>query len=123
MFYRTHTCGELRKEDEGKKVRLSGWLDGKRDKGGLLFAVLRDFYGVTQVVCSQEPCLSQLRDIPTESTVSVEGTVVLRSAPNDKLPTGLIEIVPEKVEVWEGGRCRRCRSRSRTPPKRARTRV
>ena len=99
MYYRTHTCGELRKEDEGKKVRISGWLDSKRDKGGLLFAVLRDFYGVTQVVAQEDPCLSLLRDIPTESTVSVEGTVVLRSAPNDKLPTGLIEIIPDKVEV------------------------
>ncbi len=99
MFYRTHTCGELRKEDEGKKVKLSGWLDSKRDKGGLLFAVLRDFYGVTQIVAQEEPCLSQLRETPTESTVSVEGVVVLRSAPNEKLPTGLIEIVPEKVEV------------------------
>lgn len=99
MFYRTHNCGELRDTDVGKRVKLSGWLDGKRDKGGLLFAVLRDFYGVTQVVCSEEPCLSLLRDIPTESTVSVEGTVALRSSPNPKLPTGLVEIVPEKVEV------------------------
>ena len=99
MFYRTHHCNELRAEDAGKKVKLSGWLDSKRDKGGLLFAVLRDFYGTTQVVATEDPCLSQLRDIPTESTVSVEGTVVLRSAPNEKLATGLIEIVPEKVEV------------------------
>lgn len=99
MFYRTHHCGELRKEDAGKQVKLSGWLDSKRDKGGLIFAVLRDFYGVTQVVCSEEPCLSQLREIPTESTVSVEGKVVLRTSPNEKLPTGLVEIVPEKVEV------------------------
>ena len=99
MAYRTHNCNELRKEDAGKKVRLCGWLDSKRDKGGLLFAVLRDYYGTTQVVATEEPCLSQLRDIPTESTVSVEGTVVLRSSPNEKLPTGLIEIVPEKVEV------------------------
>ena len=99
MFYRTHNCGELRKEDAGKKVKISGWLDSKRDKGGLLFAVLRDFYGVTQVVCSEDPCLSQIREIPTESTVSVEGTVVLRSSPNEKLPTGLVEIIPEKVEV------------------------
>ena len=82
MFYRTHTCGELRKEDAGKKVKLSGWLDSKRDKGGLLFAVLRDFYGTTQVVATEEPCLSALRDIPTESTVSIEGTVALRSARN-----------------------------------------
>ena len=99
MSFRTHNCNELRAEDVGKKVKLAGWLDSKRDKGGLLFAVLRDFYGTTQVVAESEPCLSQLRDIPTESTVSVEGTVVLRSAPNEKLPTGLIEIVPEKVEV------------------------
>ena len=99
MIYRTHNCGQLRKEDVGKKVKIAGWLDSKRDKGGLLFAVLRDFYGVTQVVCSEEPCLSALRNIPTESTVSVEGEVVLRSAPNDKLPTGLIEIVPKNVEV------------------------
>ncbi len=99
MFYRTHTCNELRKEDVGKKVKIAGWLDSKRDKGGLLFAVIRDFYGVTQVVCSEEPCLSAIREIPTESTISVEGEVVLRSAPNEKLPTGLIEIVPEKVEV------------------------
>ncbi|MBR7186227.1 MAG: aspartate--tRNA ligase [Clostridia bacterium] len=99
MNYRTHNCNELRAEDVGKKVRLAGWLDSKRDKGGLLFAVLRDFYGTTQIVCSEEPCLSVFREIPTESTVSVEGTVVLRSAPNEKLATGLIEIVPEKVEV------------------------
>lgn len=99
MIYRTHNCGQLRKEDAGKKVKLAGWLDSKRDKGGLLFAVLRDFYGVTQIVAAEEPCLPLLRDVPTESTVSVEGTVVLRSAPNEKLPTGLIEIVPEKVEV------------------------
>ncbi len=99
MSYRTHNCNELRAEDVGKKVKIAGWLDSKRDKGGLLFAVLRDFYGTTQVVAESEPCLSQLRDIPTESTVSVEGTVVLRSSPNEKLPTGLIEIVPEKVEV------------------------
>lgn len=99
MSYRTHNCGELRKEDAGKKVKLAGWLDSKRDKGGLLFAVLRDFYGTTQIVVAEEPCLSAFREIPTESTVSVEGTVVLRSAPNEKIPTGLIEIVPEKVEI------------------------
>ncbi len=99
MFYRTHNCNELRAEDAGKQVKISGWLDSKRDKGGVLFAVLRDFYGTTQVVATEEPCLSLLRDIPTESTVQVEGTVVLRSAPNDKLATGLIEIIPEKIEV------------------------
>ncbi len=99
MSFRTHNCNELRASDAGKKVKIAGWLDSKRDKGGLLFAVIRDFYGTTQVVAEEEPCLSRLRDIPTESTISVEGTVVLRSSPNEKLPTGLIEIIPEKVEV------------------------
>ena len=99
MAYRTHNCNQLRKEDEGKKVAICGWLDSKRDKGGLLFAVIRDYYGITQVVATEELCLTQLREIPTESTVRVEGIVVLRSSPNEKLPTGLIEIVPEKVEV------------------------
>ncbi len=65
MHYRTHHCGELRAEDEGKKVKLAGWLDSKRDKGGVLFAVLRDFYGVTQVVATEDPCLSALREIPS----------------------------------------------------------
>lgn len=99
MYYRTHNCNELRASDEGKQVKLSGWLDSKRDKGSLIFAVLRDHYGTTQVVADSEPFISQLRDIPTESTVSVEGKVVLRTAPNDKLDTGLIEIVPTKIEV------------------------
>ncbi len=99
MYYRTHNCGELREEHVGQKVKLAGWLDSKRDKGGLLFAVLRDFYGTTQVVCSDGDTVAAFREIPTESTVSVEGTVVLRSAPNEKLPTGRIEVIPEKVEV------------------------
>ncbi len=99
MYFRTHNCNELREGDVGKKVKLAGWLDSKRDKGSLLFAVLRDFYGTTQVVCSSDETIRIFRDIPTESTVSVEGEVVLRSAPNDKLPTGRIEIVPERVEV------------------------
>ncbi len=99
MAYRTHNCGQLRESDVGKKVTIAGWLDSKRDKGGLLFAVVRDYYGVTQVVCAEEPMLSALREIPTESTIAVTGKVALRSAPNEKLPTGRIEIVPEKVEI------------------------
>ena len=55
MYYRTHNCNELRAADEGKRVKIAGWLDSKRDKGGLLFAVIRDFYGVTQVVADSEP--------------------------------------------------------------------
>ncbi len=99
MFYRTHNCNELRDTDCGKSVKLSGWLDSKRDKGSILFAILRDFYGTTQVVTEDPALIEQFRAIPTESTVCVQGTVVLRSSPNTKLPTGLIEIRPDSVEV------------------------
>ena len=49
-MYRTHTCGELRKSDVGKNVRISGWIHSVRDHGGVIFIDLRDHYGLTQVV-------------------------------------------------------------------------
>ena len=55
MSYRTHTCGELRLMDAGKKVRLAGWMENVREVGaGLAFLVLRDFYGTTQVILESE---------------------------------------------------------------------
>lgn len=103
MELRTHKCGELRDSDVGKKVKLCGWLSSIRDLGAVIFFVLRDFYGYTQVVVSDEDKKAQVRSIPRESTVSVVGTVALRSAPNPDMPTGLIEIEPENIEVL--GRC------------------
>lgn len=103
MEYRTHTCGELRESNVGQKVKLSGWLAGTRDLGAVIFFVLRDFYGSTQAVASTDEMKELIRSIPRESTVSVEGKVILRSAPNPDMPTGMIEIEPEKVEVL--GRC------------------
>ncbi|MDE7372717.1 MAG: aspartate--tRNA ligase, partial [Clostridia bacterium] len=103
MVLRTHNCNELRDSDVGKKVKLCGWLSSIRDLGAVIFFVLRDYYGYTQCVVSDEDKKEQIRAIPRESTVSVEGTVVLRSAPNPDMPTGLIEIDPEKIEVL--GRC------------------
>ena len=87
----------------GQKVKLSGWLAGTRDLGAVIFFVLRDFYGSTQAVASTDGMKELIRSIPRESTVSVEGKVILRSSPNPDMPTGMIEIEPEKVEVL--GRC------------------
>ncbi len=103
MTYRTHTCGELRESNVGQKVKLAGWLSGTRDLGAVIFFVLRDFYGSTQAVATTEEMKELVRSIPRESTVSVEGKVILRSSPNPDMPTGMIEIEPEKVEVL--GRC------------------
>ena len=100
---RTHTCGELRKEDAGKSVVINGWLAGKRDIGAIVFAVVRDFYGMTQVTISDAEMMERVRAVPVESTVSVAGKVVLRSSPNPDMPTGMIEIVPKEIAVL--GKC------------------
>ena len=102
---RTHTCNDLRLSDVGAQVKLSGWMENFREVGASLgFVVLRDFYGTTQIVAETEDMVELFREITKESTISVEGTVRERSAKNKNLPTGEIEIVPEKVEVL--GRCR-----------------
>ncbi len=101
---RTHTCNELRLENAGQKVKIVGWLENVREVGSALaFAVVRDFYGTTQVVAETEDMVRRFRAITKESTVSVTGTVRERDSKNPKLPTGDIEIVPEAVEVL--GRC------------------
>jgi aspartyl-tRNA synthetase len=93
--YRTHTCGALRAADAGSTVRLSGWVQRKRDHGGLLFLDLRDHYGVTQCVVAQgSPHFAAAEATRVESVVTVTGEVVRREAGtvNDKLPTGEIEL-------------------------------
>ncbi len=105
MQSRTHTCGELRLENAGQQVKIVGWMENLREVGGSLgFAVLRDFYGTTQVVVETEDMMRAFKAINKESTISVEGVVRERASKNPKLPTGDIEVVPEKVEVL--GRCR-----------------
>lgn len=105
MQSRTHTCGELRLGDAGKKVMLSGWLENFREVGAELgFVVIRDFYGTTQIVIETAEMMKTFKAITKESTIKVEGTVRERSSKNDKQATGDIEVVPEKVAVL--GRCR-----------------
>ncbi|MDD5939083.1 MAG: OB-fold nucleic acid binding domain-containing protein, partial [Clostridiales bacterium] len=103
--YRTHSCGELRMTEAGQTVTLAGFLENFREVGaGLGFAVLRDFYGVTQVVCESEEMVKTFKAINKESAVQVTGIVRERDSKNPKLPTGDIEVVPSAVKVL--GRCR-----------------
>ncbi len=105
MQSRTHTCNELRMEHVGQKVKIVGWMENVREVGSnFAFVVVRDFYGTTQVVIETEEMMKTVKAINKESTISVEGTVRERASKNPKLPTGDIEIVPEKIEVL--GRCR-----------------
>ena len=105
MQSRTHTCGELRITDAGKKVQLAGWMENFREVGAELgFVVIRDFYGTTQIVIETSEMMKTFKAITKESTIQVEGTVRERSSKNPKLDTGDIEVVPEKVTVL--GRCR-----------------
>ena len=101
---RTHTCNELRLEHVGQQVKLSGWMENVREVGqNFAFVILRDFYGTTQVVIETEEMMDIIHGLNKESTISVEGTVRERSSKNTNLPTGEIEVVPEKIEVL--GRC------------------
>ncbi len=105
MQSRTHNCGELRLNDAGKQVTIVGWMENVREVGAnFAFVVLRDYYGTTQVVIETEDMMKAVKGLNKESTISVTGTVRERESKNAKLPTGEIEVVPEKIEVL--GKCR-----------------
>ena len=102
---RTNTCGELRLGDAGKKVTLAGYYENMRKVSkNLGFLILRDFYGVTQIVIETEEMMEKLTGVNTESTLQIKGTVRERSSKNPELPTGEIEVVPEDIRVL--GKCR-----------------
>lgn len=101
---RTHNCNELRLSDAGQKVTIVGWYENMRKVSkNLGFLILRDFYGTTQVVVETEEMMQELDGVNKESTLSIEGTVRERSSKNTELPTGEIEVVPEKIEIL--GKC------------------
>ena len=111
--YRNHTCGQLRKSDVGREVKLAGWVHSYRDHGNLVFIDLRDRAGLTQLVFDPDTCGKLVHDesrrLRSEWVVSVIGTVAARAPEvvNPKLPTGEIEVRVRALEVL---------SASPTPP-------
>ena len=101
---RTHNCNELRLSDAGKNVTIVGWYENIRKVSkNLGFLILRDFYGTTQVVIETEEMMQVIDSVNKESTISVTGVVRERSSKNANLPTGEIEVVPDKIEIL--GKC------------------
>ena len=94
--YRTHNCSELGKKNIGEEVKISGFVNVKRDHGDLLFLDIRDFYGITQCVveASNNENIDIFAKVKLESVVTIEGLVVARgdNAANKNLATGEIEI-------------------------------
>lgn len=101
-MYRTHTCGELRKEQVNSEVTLSGWVQRVRNLGGMTFVDLRDRYGITQLVFNAEtdlPLCNQANELGREYVIKITGTVAERSSKNAKIPTGDIEILVKSLTV------------------------
>lgn len=103
-YKRTHTCGELRASDEGKSVRLSGWVNRRRDLGGLIFIDIRDRYGMTQVYFDpnlNEELFKVAERLKSEYVITVLGTVRLRpeGMKNESMPTGAVEIHAEELTI------------------------
>ena len=109
-MYRTNTCGELRLSDAGKEVTLAGWVQRVRKMGGMIFADLRDRYGITQLVFNDsddsELC-ARASKLGREFCIQVKGTVNERESKNANLPTGDVEIIVKELNVL---------SPSATPP-------
>ena len=103
-MYRTKNLGELRIENVGEEVELSGWIQKIRNLGGMIFIDLRDEDGITQVVVNDEELQLQAKELVKESCIHINGKVVERSSKNPNMPTGDIEVVVNKIEVL--GKCK-----------------
>jgi len=109
---KSHSCGELRKESVGAEVTLAGWVDRRRDHGGLIFIDLRDREGITQVVFDPEKsadCHKTASKMRGEYVIQVSGEVSPRpkGTENPKLPTGDIEVIAHSAAIL---------NTSKTPP-------
>ena len=105
--YRSHNCGELRKEMVGESIILAGWINKKRDHGNLLFIDLRDNYGITQCIIEKDNInFKELEKTQLETVIKIEGNVINRSKEtiNKEIETGEIEVEIKKYEVL--GNCK-----------------
>ena len=102
-MYRTHNLGELRINNVGEKVTLSGWVSKVRDLSNFLFVILRDREGITQVIIDKEnspkDILEMVKSLNNEDVIRVSGMVNERSSKNKDIPTGEIEVLPETMEI------------------------
>ena len=97
-MYRDHTCGELRKEDVGKTVKLAGWVAKRRNLGSIVFIDLRDRYGITQITFD-EAHSELVKDVRNEYVIQIEGKVSLKEQANPKLATGEIEVLVDNCNI------------------------
>ena len=99
--YRTHRCNELKLENVGETVKLSGFIKTIRDLGAVMFVDLRDNYGVTQLVVNDVDTLEKIRKIPVESTICIEGKVLKRDLDNvnKNIATGDIEVSIDVLQI------------------------
>jgi len=103
--YKTHNCGELRRENIGQTIKLAGWVQRIRNLGAMKFIDLRDEFGITQIVIKDEEKIKNILEfLVTECVISVEGKVLERENKNLKMPTGEIEIEVSKIELL--GKCK-----------------
>ena len=101
-MYRTHTCGELRIQDKGKKVTLAGWVQKARKLGGMTFIDLRDRYGITQLVVgdgASAALVEEATSLGREYVIQAVGEVLERESKNPRIPTGEIEIKVEDIKI------------------------
>ena len=109
VAYRTHTCGELNSSNVGQQVTLAGWVNRRRDHGGLIFLDVRDRYGMTQVICDPERSSEAHRiasEVRSEYVIQVTGTVVHRlpGTENPQLSTGDIEVAADTITILNPSR-------------------
>jgi len=102
-MYRSHSNGELRSEDIGKQVKLSGWVQKIRDKGFMIWVDLRDRYGITQLIFDENRTdvgiMETAKEIGREFVIQIEGEVIERESKNPNLPTGDIEVLVTDLKV------------------------